>query len=350
MPKHIAQVAPRRASRALLQTVLQQVRTIDVGEGESIACRCFGKTLDEVIDPHWVGPMPDDAFTDAFSAGMTLIVGRCAWREGRPPMTREEYGLLCHCVITCRTLRDVIERAASFMRALASRPGRLTIEVIDDVAEFCIHTDYGVRDRIGLLTDLAGLAAFHRLFAWLIDAPVELLSVRMCYPSLIGSRASEFMIAHPIIFQAETNAFRFAASLLDRPVVRSPQQLIPLLRRFPFDVNDTQIARDTLANRVRSLMAANLSQPKRIPTEREMAELLGISLSTLKRRLQMEQASYRSIRDALLCAVAIESLESERESVAALAARLGFADTGSFRHAFKRWTGRSPGRHRRAAL
>ncbi len=330
----------------MLQTVLRQVRGTDAGAGERIARLHFGKSLDDLIDPHWGVPLTDDAFADAFSAGMALLVERCAGREGRSPMTGEEYGLLCHCIITCASLREVIERADSFMKALASQPGRLKVEVTDGIAEFCIHTDYSVRDLTGLLIDLAGLAAFHRLFGWLIDAPIELLSVRMCYPPLIDSQASAFMIAHPITFWAETNAFRFSAELLHRPVVRSPQQLNGLLQRFPFDVNDTRIARDTLASRVRALMAASLSKPEPAPLEKEIADRLGISLSTFKRRLRAEKTSYRSIRDALLCAVAIETLESDRYSVAMLASRLGFADAGSFRHAFKRWTGHSPGRHR----
>ncbi len=345
MPKHIAQVAPRRASRALLRTVLKQVGAVEASTAENIARRHFGKNLDEIIDPNWLGPLSDGSFADAFAAGMTVIIERCAQRENRPPMTRQEYGLLCHCVITCTTLREVIERSASFMNALASQPGRLTCEVSDGIAEFCVHTDYGTRDAIGLLTDLAGLAAFHRLFAWLIDVPVELLHIRMCYPPLIDSDAASFMIPHPITFRESTNAFRFPAELLDRPVLRNPQQLRTLLQRFPFDVNDTSIAHDTLANRVRSLMGAALARPEPIPNEKEIACRLGISLSTLKRRLQSERTSYRAIRDTLLCTIAIECLDTERYSIGTLATRLGFSDTGSFRHAFKRWTGQAPGRY-----
>ena len=345
MAKHIAQVTPRRASRALLRTLLKEVRTINASAAKNIAQCHLGKTPDEIANPDWLAPLGDNAFADAFAAGMAVLIEHCAQREKRLPMTRQEYALLCHCVITCTTLREVIERAASFMRVLASQPGELKLHLSRDTAEFCIYTDYGKRDAIGLLTDLAGLAAFHRLFAWLIDSPVELLRVRMCYPALIDSDAASFMIPYPITFMSDTNAFRFSVELLDRPVLRSPQQLRTLLQRFPFDLNDTSIAHDTHANRVRSLMGAALARPEPIPHEKNMAQRLGISLSTLKRRLQSENTSYRAIRDTLLCTIAIECLENDRYSIGALATRLGFADTGSFRHAFKRWTGQAPGHY-----
>ena len=345
MAKQIAQVAPRRASRAMLRIVLQQLRAFNPQLADEIARVHLGRTVAEVVDANWAGPLTDHAFADAFSASMTAIIERCAAREGKAPMTKEEAGLLFHCVIHCTTLRDVIERSATFMRALASKPGRLSLEVRDGLADFKIDTSYTVRDLTGLLTDLSGLAAFHRFFGWLIDMPVELHGIRMCYPPLLDSGASTFMIPYPITFNCETNSFRFSAELLDRPVLRHPRQLATLLRHFPFDVNDTQVAHETLTNNVRSVLASALSKPETLPTELETAERLRISLSTLKRRLHAEGTSFRTIRDGLLCTIAIDCIEGERYSIGELARRLGFADIASFRHAFKRWTGSSPGRY-----
>lgn len=343
MARHIAQVAPRRASQALLRAVLEQVATIDSRAAETISRIHLGTGLAEITGPGRLAPISDDAFADAYYAGMTILMDRNAAREGKASMTKAEYDLLCHCVITCETLGQVIDRTLSFMHALACRPARMGLVIQDRIAEFQISTDYAVRDTTGLLTDIAGLAAFYRLFGWLIDAPIELVDVRMCYPPLVDSNAASFLIPFPLTYHAETNALRFPADALHRPVVRTPQQLNTLLARFPFDVNDTRAARDTMTNRVRSVMAATLSKSERLPTEQQIADRLSLSLSTLKRRLKSEQASYRVIRDELLCTIAIESLKSDRCSISILASRLGFSDISSFRHAFKRWTGHSPG-------
>lgn len=85
-------------------------------------------------------------------------------------------------------------------------------------------------------------------------------------------------------------------------------------------------------------------------TEQQVAEVLGISLATLKRRLKAEHTSFRQIRDTLLRTMAIDHLRSGTSSVDVLAGRLGFGDTASFRHAFKRWTGHSPSHYQKAKL
>jgi AraC-like DNA-binding protein len=121
------------------------------------------------------------------------------------------------------------------------------------------------------------------------------------------------------------------------------------LARFPFDVDDTRGPRVLLADRVRSVMIGTISAAAKMQTEQQVAEVLGISLATLKRRLKAEHTSFRRIREALLRTIAIDTLKSGVSSVDVLANRLGFGDAASFRHAFKRWTGHSPSHYQRTA-
>lgn len=228
-------------------------------------------------------------------------------------------------------------------------PGRIGLTVADDVATFDVYTEFAGTDAISMLTDLAWLGAFHRLFAWLIDRPIELISVELNYPPLIDQAAAAFIIPFPITYTAPTNLMRFSARHLDHRIVRMPEELRTLLKRFPFDVNDTQSARDTLRNRVRSAMATRLSPKGPPPSQTNIAAQLGISVSTLKRHLHAEGTSFREIREDLLYSIAKDHLTNERYSITALSSELGFSDVGSFRHAFKRWAGYSPGRHRNNA-
>ena len=349
MAKHIAQVAPRRASNALIRELLQQINLIDAHAAGHIARTHLHLDLAQVLDTRWGGLVSDEAFHATYLASIGVLVEHSARREGRPPMVKVEYDLFCHCVITCETLRQVIERTIAFMAMLGSRAAEVTLRIDQGIAEFTLSTEHRQRDKIAMFSDLAGLAANYRLFAWLIDLPFELVEVRMCYPSLIDSEAVSFLIPFPITYDAERTAFRFQAELLDRPVVRTPQQLNRLLARFPFDVDDTRGPRVLLAERVRSVMIANVSAATKMQTEQQIAEVLGISLATLKRRLKAEHTSFRQLRETLLRTVAIDQLKSGTASVEALASQLGFGDTASFRHAFKRWTGRSPSCYQRTA-
>src|SRR5258707_14742359 len=92
------------------------------------------------------------------------------------------------------------------------------------------------------------------------------------------------------------------------------------------------------------------NNPDRFPTAEEVAELLGLSLRTLHRRLARDGLSYQSVLDSMRRRVATEFLENTHLSMDQVAERVGFADATSFRKAFRKWTGHSPTHYRRGGL
>lgn len=80
----------------------------------------------------------------------------------------------------------------------------------------------------------------------------------------------------------------------------------------------------------------------------QVAASLGMSPSTLKRRLDAENTTFRQVRDALLRERAIVRLLDPSLSISQIAVDLGYGDPANFCHAFKRWTGQAPGEFRRA--
>jgi len=63
---------------------------------------------------------------------------------------------------------------------------------------------------------------------------------------------------------------------------------------------------------------------------------------TLRRRLSEHDTSYLSLLDELRAALARKLLQEPALTIDDVAQRLGFSDTSSFFHAFKRWTGSTP--------
>lgn len=80
-----------------------------------------------------------------------------------------------------------------------------------------------------------------------------------------------------------------------------------------------------------------------------VARRLNRSLSTLQRQLQAEGLSYRAVVDATRRSLAEAYLGDKRFSQAEIAYLLGFSDQSSFSRAYRRWTGKSPGRLQRRA-
>jgi AraC-like DNA-binding protein len=82
--------------------------------------------------------------------------------------------------------------------------------------------------------------------------------------------------------------------------------------------------------------------PGRFPDIESIASTLCMTSRTLRRKLEAEGASYSSLLVGVRQALAKDYLKTTLLSTEDIAAALGFGDTASFRHAFKRWTGMTP--------
>jgi len=77
-----------------------------------------------------------------------------------------------------------------------------------------------------------------------------------------------------------------------------------------------------------------------------VARTLGLSVRSLRRRLEAERTTYQRLVNEALARKACHLLRLDPGSVQAVAFEMGFADSSSFQRAFKRWTGMTPGRFR----
>ena len=77
-----------------------------------------------------------------------------------------------------------------------------------------------------------------------------------------------------------------------------------------------------------------------------MADRLSIHPRALRRRLEAEGTSYRDLLAEVRARLAIEYLRQTAMTNEEIASRLGYSDAANFRHAFARWTGKSPSEFR----
>jgi AraC-like DNA-binding protein len=91
---------------------------------------------------------------------------------------------------------------------------------------------------------------------------------------------------------------------------------------------------------IKSLVTIDLHNG--MPSFADVAAMLYMSESSLRRRLQAEETSYQTIKDEVRCQVAIDKLLNEDSRVADLAELLGFTEPSSFVRSFKSWTGHTP--------
>ena len=92
-------------------------------------------------------------------------------------------------------------------------------------------------------------------------------------------------------------------------------------------------------------IAASLAKGN--PTIVQTAEVLGLSVRSLQRRLLQLDLTHRQLLDEVRLEAARHLLERSEKSLAQIAADLGYADPANFTRAFQRWTGQSPSAYRR---
>jgi AraC-like DNA-binding protein len=84
------------------------------------------------------------------------------------------------------------------------------------------------------------------------------------------------------------------------------------------------------------------------PTLERVAARIGMSGRTLQRRLDEHGLRFGELVDEVRAAMAKAYLQDRQLALCEIAFLLGFADQSAFGRAFKRWTGVTPGRWRRA--
>ncbi|MDG3014330.1 AraC family transcriptional regulator [Speluncibacter jeojiensis] len=172
--------------------------------------------------------------------------------------------------------------------------------------------------------------------------PLSIMRLRCPAPPHADRFAAVFGIEPQ--FGRDQNVLAFDASILGAP--------LPQASRATRAACEQQ-CRAMLAQRrhqagIAAQVRDRLIRIDTIPADMErVAAELAMSTRTLRRRLADEGTSYRTLRDEVRQALAERLLATGALSVDEIALRLGYAEASSFIHAFTRWKGTTPARHRR---
>ncbi|WP_120501262.1 AraC family transcriptional regulator [Roseovarius sp. EL26] len=79
------------------------------------------------------------------------------------------------------------------------------------------------------------------------------------------------------------------------------------------------------------------------PTQDDVAKTLGMSISTLGRKLAKEGTTYKQLLKDIRARLAEQYLDDPKLSLSDIAFALGYSDQAAFTNAYKTWTGQSPG-------
>lgn len=146
-------------------------------------------------------------------------------------------------------------------------------------------------------------------------------------------------------FSAPFNKVIFHKSIFNEKIATANPELLPHLQRQFDQVRIAELASEHLHNDVSSHIRNSLSTGS-ISLE-DCATKMGISVSTLKRRLKKEDTSFREIAETIRQQAAKDWLLDKSLGLTEISLLLGYSDASAFNNAFKKWTGLSPLKYRK---
>ncbi|WP_394618582.1 AraC family transcriptional regulator [Lentzea sp. JNUCC 0626] len=247
------------------------------------------------------------------------------------------FGVLGHAFLSAATVQDAIDLALRYVDlsfaftapTAALRGDLLVIELGPgalpaDVAPFLVERD---------------LAAIHTVIGELVGGEVPVVSVEFSHAAPPDVRAHEEVFGTSPHFTASRDQSVVDAALLTRALPLASPEATALCEKQCEDIAARRRRKPEVRDEVRRLLERSARFEETMP---DVARALGVSPRTLRRRLSESGTGYQALLDEVRAARAVALLSSGEVSVERAAAALGFAESASFIHAFRRWYGTTP--------
>lgn len=297
------------------------------------------------ISPRWLGT-PHSRVAAANYGRLWYLIAHAMDDEffgmDTHPMRVGSFNMMCRGALHSANLGKGLERMLDFLRLVLDDMSA-TLSQQDGLARIVINEAGSPRRMFAYGTFLM---IVHGVGSWLIGRRIQLLSADFRCEETLASLDYRIRLCDQARFGQAQTSITFDAAYLALPIVQSQRSLQPFLREAPGNLLVKYSNHDSLAATIRRRL-------RRLPLAEwpdfdNMSRHLRTPASTLRRKLSQEGQSYQAIKDNLRRDLAINYLSGSNRSIEEIAISLGFADSSAFHRAFKKWTGSSPGEHRRA--
>jgi AraC-like DNA-binding protein len=249
-----------------------------------------------------------------------------------------DIGILFYLQASSATVAEALEYLARYA-ATTNEEIRLEISRHEEETLLTFHHVLATDDPRRQHSELIALA-FNRVLRKLTNRDFAPLRMTFAHPRNSGLRDVHRILRCPVEFMQATDSWVLPQRVMDLPIVTEDSRLLRILEAHA----DALLSERRTAAGLRELVEDQLLSA--LPSGRvqaaEVAEQLGMSERSFRRRLAAEGVSFGEVLDRLRNRLALRYLNDEHVSLKQIAWLLGYSEAGAFNHAFKRWTGASP--------
>lgn len=253
-----------------------------------------------------------------------------------------DIGILFYLQASSATVEDALDHLA---RYAATTSEEIRLEISRQEGEVLL-TFYHVLDSDNPRRQHSELIAlaFSRVLRFLTNHDFAPRRMTFAHPRNKGLREVERIMRCPVEFAQATDSWMLLQRDVELPILTKDSRLLQILEQHAIDLLSERRAPAGLLELVENQLLIALRSGR--VQALEVAQQLGMSERSFRRRLAEEGTSFGEVLDRLRNRLALRYLEEEDITFKQIAYRLGYSEPGAFNHAFKRWTGTSPRRVR----
>ncbi|MFZ2634283.1 MAG: AraC family transcriptional regulator [Desulfosalsimonadaceae bacterium] len=171
-------------------------------------------------------------------------------------------------------------------------------------------------------------------------------AVTFTHPPPDDIREHQVIFRTRLLFDQPENALRISRKNFDRPILLASRELFDTLKPLAEKRLHQMYFPGSWSDKVRQEVYALLSRGE-VPDIETVAVNLAAGSRTLQIKLRKEETTFTQLLDRLKKETALAYLNDPEVSICDIALLLGFSEQSAFNHAFKRWTGTTPGKYKK---